>query len=77
MAGNVGEWVEDCYHDTYSDAPNDGSAVKTCLPKFHKARVMHGGAWNSIPAWLRSASRDVELPSTRADSFGFRFARTD
>jgi len=43
MAGNVGEWVEDCYHDTYSDAPNDGSAVKTCLPKFHKARVMHGG----------------------------------
>lgn len=76
MAGNVGEWVADCYHDTYSDAPADGSAVESCLPKFHDARVMRGGAWNAIPAWLRSASRDVEVPSTRADTFGFRVART-
>jgi formylglycine-generating enzyme required for sulfatase activity len=77
MAGNVGEWVEDCYHDTYRDAPTDGSAVETCMPKFHNARVMRGGAWNGIPAWLRSASRDVEVPSLRADSFGFRVARTN
>ena len=26
MVGNVREWTEDCYHDTYSDAPKDGSA---------------------------------------------------
>ncbi len=77
MAGNVGEWVEDCYQDTYRDTPTDGSAVESCMPKFHNARVMRGGAWNAIPAWLRSASRDVEIPSTRADSFGFRVARTD
>ena len=76
MAGNVGEWVEDCYHDTYRDAPREGSAVESCIPKFHDARVMRGGAWNAIPAWLRSASRDVEVPSTRADTFGFRVART-
>jgi formylglycine-generating enzyme required for sulfatase activity len=25
MAGNVWEWVEDCWHDSYLDAPNDGS----------------------------------------------------
>lgn len=77
MAGNVGEWVEDCYQETYRDAPTDGSAVESCMRKFHNARVMRGGAWNAIPAWLRSASRDVEIPSTRADSFGLRVARTD
>lgn len=77
MAGNVGEWVEDCYHDTYLDAPDDGGAVETCMPKFHDARVMRGGGWNSIPAWVRSASRDVEVPTQRSDSFGFRVARTD
>lgn len=77
MGGNVGEWVEDCYHDTYSGAPTDGGAVETCLAKFHSARVMRGGAWNAIPAWLRAASRDVEVPSLRADTFGFRVARMD
>ena len=77
MAGEVGEWVEDCYQETYRDAPTDGGAVESCRPKFHNARVMRGGAWNAIPAWLRSASRDVEIPSIRADSFGLRVARTD
>lgn len=76
MGGNVGEWVEDCYQATYRDAPTDGSAVETCAEKFQNARVMRGGAWNAIPAWLRSASRDVEVPSLRSDSFGFRVART-
>lgn len=77
MAGNVGEWVEDCYHDTFRNTPTDGRAVESCIPKFHDARVMRGGAWNAIPAWLRSASRDVEVPSRRADSFGFRVAAAD
>lgn len=77
MGGNVGEWVEDCYHDTHAEARIDGSAAETCMAKFHHARVMRGGGWNAIPAWIRSASRDVELPSLRADSFGFRVARTE
>ena len=76
MSGNVGQWVEDCYQDTYADNPADGSAVETCMPKFHNARVMRGGGWISIPAWVRSASRDVEVPSQHSDSFGFRVART-
>jgi formylglycine-generating enzyme required for sulfatase activity len=77
MAGDVAEWVEDCYHDTSRDAPTNGRAVESCIPKFHNARVMRGGEWNAIPAWLRSASRDVEVPSTLGDTFGFRVARTD
>jgi formylglycine-generating enzyme required for sulfatase activity len=47
------------------------------MAKFHNARVMRGGAWNAIPAWLRSASRDLEAPPLRSDSFGFGIARTD
>jgi formylglycine-generating enzyme required for sulfatase activity len=77
MAGNVGERVEDCYHDTYSGAPTNGGAVKTCMARFGNARVMRGCGWISIPAWVRSASRDVEVPSLRSDSFGFRVARTE
>lgn len=77
MGGNVGEWVKDCYHDSYSEAPTDGSPVETCIQKFHNARVMRGGGWNAIPAWVRSASRDVEVPSLRSDSFGLRVARAD
>ena len=26
MVGNVGQWTEDCYHDSYNGAPADGSA---------------------------------------------------
>ncbi|HLW77815.1 MAG TPA: formylglycine-generating enzyme family protein [Bryobacteraceae bacterium] len=77
MSGNVGQWVEDCYHPTYLDTPRDGGAVETCLEKFHGARVMRGGSWIAIPAWLRSASRDVEDPTRRADTFGFRVARPE
>jgi len=77
MAGNVGEWVEDCYHDTYRAAPINGSPVETCNLKFNNARVMRGGGWNAIPAWVRSASRDIEAPSLRADSFGFRVVTAD
>jgi formylglycine-generating enzyme required for sulfatase activity len=43
MGGNVGEWVQGCYQDTYRDAPTDGSAVETCAEKFQNARVMRGG----------------------------------
>jgi formylglycine-generating enzyme required for sulfatase activity len=45
MVGNVWEWVEDCYHDNYDNAPTDGSAWITggdC-----KSRVIRGGAWTS------------------------------
>lgn len=72
MGGNVGEWVEDCYHNSYRGAPRDGSSVRTCIPRFQNGRVMRGGGWNAIPDWVRSASRDIEVPSLRADSFGFR-----
>jgi formylglycine-generating enzyme required for sulfatase activity len=74
MAGNVGEWVEDCYHDTYSGAPTNGGAVETCMQKFHNARVMRGGGWISIPAWVRSASRDVKYRRFAPTALDFALA---
>ena len=71
--GNVWEWVEDCFHDTYSGAPTDGSAWTTgCSGNI---RVRRGGSWDSSPSGLRSASRLGVTPVYRYVS-GFRLART-
>ena len=56
MHGNVWEWVEDCWHDSYSGAPSDGSAWTTggeC-----SKRVLRGGPGTSVPRFLRSAYRN-------------------
>ena len=73
MHGNVWEWVEDCYKDSYEDAPLDGSAINSpaCV-----SRITRGASWNDIPVSLRTANRDVGLPGFRDASFGFRIART-
>ena len=61
MAGNVWQWVQDCYHDNYNGAPTDGSAWTSgdC-----SRRVVRGGSWYNIPRVLRSAYRDGLTPST-------------
>jgi formylglycine-generating enzyme required for sulfatase activity len=74
MVGNVWEWVEDCYHPNYLDAPTNGSAwvdSGTC-----SNRVVRGGSWNNSPFNLRSADRDSTSPVTQSYHLGFRVART-
>ena len=73
MHGNVTEWVADCYIGSYQGAPTDGSAWtwSDC-----EDRVLRGGSWYGIPAILRSAFRGANPSDYRADSFGFRVART-
>jgi formylglycine-generating enzyme required for sulfatase activity len=72
MHGNVWEWVEDCYKDSYEGAPSDGTAVSApdC-----KLRILRGGAWNYYPRLLRSAYRYASAPVVRTDNAGFRVAR--
>ena len=74
MHGNVGEWVEDCWHDNYNDAPTDGSAWTSNCDK--NLRVLCGGSWSSVPRYLRSASRDGSDAWSRYNGIGFRIART-
>jgi formylglycine-generating enzyme required for sulfatase activity len=73
MHGNVWEWVQDCYTDSYRDAPRDGSAAKETSAC---ARVLRGGSWLILPYWLRSADRNGINPDFRNLSLGFRLART-
>ena len=54
MRGNAAEWVEDCWHDSYSSAPSDGSAW--AAPRCQE-RVLRGGAFNNDARYVRSASR--------------------
>ena len=72
--GNVWEWVEDCWHESYSGAPSDGNAWTSggdCAK-----RVLRGGSWNYGPWDLRSAVRNRSGPSARSYNLGFRIART-
>jgi len=70
--GNVFEWVEDCYTNSYNGAPSDGSAWLTgdC-----SHRVLRGGSWASVPRLLRAAYRYWNTTSYRFASRGFRVAR--
>jgi formylglycine-generating enzyme required for sulfatase activity len=74
MSGNVWEWVQDYYHDSYSGAPSDGSAWESGGAQ--KFRVLRGGSWFDDPAVLRSASRFWVIPGFRYNFIGFRLART-
>ena len=72
--GNVREWVEDCWHDSYRGVPGDGGAWirgGDC-----GKRVLRGGSWVNPPGALRSASRHRNSIGYRLDYVGFRVVRT-
>jgi formylglycine-generating enzyme required for sulfatase activity len=72
MGGNVGEWVMDCWHDTYLRAPTDGTAW---VNPGCERRVVRGGYWASSPAQARSAYRLSADPGRSDARIGFRIAR--
>jgi formylglycine-generating enzyme required for sulfatase activity len=75
MIGNVWEWVEDCYQDSYNGAPADGLALTTRDCVNH---VVRGGSWSvwQVPQSARSASRDNYAKDQQRSMVGFRVART-
>jgi formylglycine-generating enzyme required for sulfatase activity len=74
MHGNVWEWCEDVWHDTYNGAPNDGSPWLQGGDATY--RVVRGGSWLISPRFLRSACRNSDSSVIRLISLGFRLART-
>lgn len=72
MVGNVWQWTEDCYAETYAGAPTDGMASEigdACR------RVDRGSSW-FYPTWLlRSAVRERNPADYRDMMMGFRLAR--
>lgn len=77
MLGNVVEWCEDCWHDNYFCAPNDGSAWLGANLGVHYLRPLRGGHWNSNPTQVRASYRfrDFHFPTERGKGIGFRVLR--
>jgi formylglycine-generating enzyme required for sulfatase activity len=74
MHGNVWEWCEDDWQDSYQGAPTNGSARTSAGQSV--SRVLRGGSWLNDPQLLRSADRNWNQPGFRIDHVGFRLART-
>ena len=73
MHGNVDEWVEDCYADSYAKAPTDGSKASDTRGC---SRVVRGGSWLFNHLLLRVAYRSKLQPDVRGIHLGFRVGRT-
>jgi len=71
MYGNLYEWCEDWYHETYYGAPADGSAWSGGN---ENVRVRRGGSWRYPTSMLRSADRNAEVPWLHDRDTGFRVA---
>ena len=71
--GNVWEWAQDCWHDNYLGAPDDGSAWEDSgeCPR----RVIRGASWYCYPRHVRAANRWSGWPIFRNMYIGFRVAR--
>lgn len=73
--GNVWEWTQDCWHDSYAGAPTEGSpwlGGPDC-----GQRVQRGGSWGGNPLNIRSAVRNRAATSARGNFTGFRLARDE
>jgi formylglycine-generating enzyme required for sulfatase activity len=70
VSGGVAQWVADCWHDTYGNAPEDGSPWNTPECAEH---VLRSGSWLEDPAQLRAASRSHS--AQRQIGYGLRVAR--
>ncbi len=72
MGGNVSEWVEDCWHSSYSQAPSDTSAwVNPGCTR----RMIRGASWSSDPKQARSSARVSAAATSVFSRVGFRVVR--
>jgi sulfatase modifying factor 1 len=73
MYGNVEQWTEDCFEDSYASAPSDAS-IPVRDGDCQKIAV-RGGTWHSDAQLFRAANRGFLPPTMRASSVGFRVVR--
>ncbi|MTJ08661.1 formylglycine-generating enzyme family protein [Anabaena sp. UHCC 0204] len=71
MHGNVWEWCQDHWHNSYDAAPKDGSTWID-VGTDSKGRLLRGGSWIVNPENCRSAYRDLNNRDTWASYIGFR-----
>jgi formylglycine-generating enzyme required for sulfatase activity len=74
MHGNVWEWVEDSWHETYDDAPADTLPwLQDSDPNY---RMIRGGSWRNESEQVRAAFRVRRNHNVEFDTLGFRVGRT-
>lgn len=71
MSGIVWEWVNDCWHDNYKGAPQDGSVWLQADGESCNMHVIRGGAWYDRPEKLRVSFRYGFLAHYRGYDVGF------
>lgn len=71
-SGSVWEWVADCWHNNFKDAPADGRVwdEPNC-----QVRVIRGGSWREGAAYMVASTRFKYDASVRQAQNGFRVAR--
>lgn len=73
MHGNVWEWCQDAWHESYDGAPQGGSAWES---EAVDSRMLRGGSWYDYPWSCRAADRSFFFPPDFRDSnIGFRVCR--
>lgn len=74
IIGNVAEWVEDCWHPNYLQAPKTEVAWTSSgfFDNSCKERVLRGGSWYSPAFELRSSYRFKHFVYNRSQHKGFR-----
>jgi formylglycine-generating enzyme required for sulfatase activity len=72
-SGSVWEWVSDCWHNSFKDAPTDGRSwdQPNC-----RVRVIRGGSWREGAAYMVASTRFKYDASVRHSQNGFRVARS-
>jgi formylglycine-generating enzyme required for sulfatase activity len=76
-AGNVWEWVQDCWHRNYNGAPEEDGSKAWEEGGDCNLRVIRGGSWGDGPGGARSAARSMLEPVTRSYALGFRLAQDE
>jgi formylglycine-generating enzyme required for sulfatase activity len=74
MHGNVYEWCEDYYSDTFYAKHPKGDSWKDpqCTEKGGNRRVLRGGSWYHFDRYCRAANRHRDTPGNRYNYIGFR-----
>ncbi|MBD8533206.1 MULTISPECIES: formylglycine-generating enzyme family protein [unclassified Massilia] len=72
-SGSVWEWVADCWHNNYKDAPAD---ARTWDEPGCRVRVIRGGSWREGAAYMVTSTRFRYDASVRQSQNGFRVARS-
>jgi formylglycine-generating enzyme required for sulfatase activity len=76
LAGNLWEWVEDCYQGSYEGAPSDGGARTACDTDGGTDRVVRGSSYGfKWSHYARSAYRYRFPPDLVSSEAGVRCCR--